>query len=170
MRRPGLFAAIAISAAALAGVEVFEPQARLIWNRTPSAPIGLYWRMDRQPSLNGWALLSSDSSAAAWIADHGFLASGWPIIKRVRAIAGDEICRTGDAVLINGAAVAHAVRRSGRRPELPSWSGCRKLGAQEFLLLNDHERSLDGRYFGVTSAAEIDGSLLLLWAAPSWLK
>ena len=36
----------------------------------------------------------------------------------------------------------------------------------EIFLLNDHPRSLDGRYFGVTDDALVMGRAHLLWARP----
>lgn len=160
----------AASIVALGAVEVVRPQERLIWNRTESAPIGLYWRNDTLPSLNGWALVSSRSRAGKWIAAHGFLASDWPLIKRVRAASGAEICRIDDEIFINNRPVARAFSRTQSGVALPNWSGCRVLERDEFLLLNDHERSLDGRYFGATTASEIDGELFLLWEAPAWFR
>ncbi len=105
-----------------------------------------------------------------WIAAHGFLATDWPIIKRVCAVSGDKLCRSGRDTYVNGAIVTQALARANATIELPKWSGCRLLGAHDFLLLNNHERSLDGRYFGVTEDKEIDGTLVLIVEAPSWLR
>lgn len=159
-------AVLAIAAASIAGVTVIQtlaPDTRLVWNRTASAPIGLYWIDDRLPLPNGRALVSGGSPAGKWIAAHGFLADGWPIIKRVRGVAGDEICRNGRRIYVNNALVAEAFEQANPAINLPMWSGCRMLRPGEFFLLNDHPRSLDGRYFGVTQAEEIDGTAILLW-------
>lgn len=158
-----------IAIAALAAAPAVDAPV-FVWNRTPSAPIGLYLRVNRAPSLDGWALLSANSGAARWIAANGFLEAGWPIVKRVRAVAADEICRLGEEIRINGSIVAIALAQTDSGVTLPSWSGCRVLAQREFFLLNDHKRSLDGRYFGATPIDEIDGSLLLLFKAPSRLR
>jgi type IV secretory pathway protease TraF len=159
-------AVLAIVASSVAGVTVIQaiaPETRLVWNRTPSAPIGFYLIEHRLPPLNGWALLSAKSGTGKWIAAHGFLADGWPIIKRVRGVAGDEICRDSRRIYVNSALVAEAFEQANPAIKLPRWSGCRMLRRGEFFLLNDHPRSLDGRYFGVTQAEEIDGTAILLW-------
>lgn len=164
--KPSRSAVLAVAAAFVAGLivtETIRPDPRLIWNRTPSAPIGLYWIEDRLPLLNGWALLSGKSPGGRWIAAHGFLADDWPIIKRVRGVAGDEICRSDREIYVNGVLIARALEQGNPAIKLPVWSGCRMLRRGEFFLLNDHPHSLDGRYFGVTRTEEIDGTAILVW-------
>lgn len=136
----------------------------LIWNRTASAPIGLYWKSDDPLTLNGWAVVSAESSAAIWASEHGFAGTDWPLIKRVRGLSRDTVCRDGSRILINGAEAAQALERDEAGRNLPRWQGCRTLGAHEVFLLNDDPRSLDGRYFGVTNLNDITGSATLLWA------
>lgn len=164
--KPPRSAVLAVAAASVASViliETMAPDTRLVWNRTASAPVGLYWVEQRLPPLNGWALVSAESRASKWIAAHEFLAGGWPIIKRVRGVAGDKMCRNGGRIYVNNALVAEAFEQTNSAIALPTWSGCRMLRIGEFFLLNDHPRSLDGRYFGVTQAGEIDGTAILLW-------
>jgi conjugative transfer signal peptidase TraF len=154
--------AAAIMAPALFFVSAFPPKSVLIWNRTLSAPLGLYWVRNIPLSLNGFAVLSPDAPAAKWISSRGYLAPDWPIIKRVRAQSGDEICRFGDDVLINGIVVARAMDHDESGRIMPVWTGCLILNGDQYFLLNDHERSLDGRYFGPTSRSEIDGVAVLI--------
>jgi len=135
----------------------------LIWNRTASAPIGLYWKNDGPLTLNGWAVVSPKSPAAIWASEHGFAGTDWPLIKRVRGLARDTVCRDGSRILINGAEAAQALERDEAGRNLPRWQGCWTLGAHEVFLLNDHPRSLDGRYFGVTNLNDIGGSATLLF-------
>lgn len=138
-------------------------KARLIWNRTESAPLGLYWRTGALPARNGWAVISADAPASIWVSSHGYLAPDWPIIKRVRGVRGDEICRVGTQILINGGDAATALETDSEGEKLPRWEGCIRLAEDEIFLLNDHPRSLDGRYFGATKLGDLDGSAVLLW-------
>lgn len=138
-------------------------KARLLWNRTESAPLGLYWRNDALPALNGWAVVSANAPASIWVYEHGYLAPGWPIIKRVRGVSGDEICRTGARILINDVYAATALDADAKGEKLPVWRGCIRLAEDEIFLLNDHPRSLDGRYLGATKLRDLDGSAVLLW-------
>ena len=153
----------AINIVALGAVMVFPPTDYWLWNRTESAPVGLYRLSDGPLTLNGWAVVSAEAPSAKWIYDRGYLAPDWPIIKRVRGLPGDEICRENEAILINGVAVATAWEEDFLGRELPVWNGCLTVQSGEFFLLNDHPRSLDGRYFGVTDGVDIRGSAHLWW-------
>jgi conjugative transfer signal peptidase TraF len=136
---------------------------RLIWNRTQSAPIGLYWRSDGPLTLNGWAVVSARSEAGQWSSSHGFVGSDWPLIKRIRGLPGDQICRENETILINQTVVAEALVQASSGLELPRWQGCHVLKSGQVFLLNDHPRSLDGRYFGVMKESDLDGVAILLW-------
>lgn len=156
-----VFGGVAVFGLSIVGlISIAEP---LLWNRTESAPLGLYWQSDGPLTLNGWAVVSANSEAANWAEARGYIGADWPIIKRVRALKGDEICREDYAVSINGepVAIAREHDRSGR--ELPVWQGCSTLKSDEIFLLNDHPNSLDGRYFGATNISDISGTATLLW-------
>lgn len=143
---------------------LFDPADRLIWNRTASAPIGLYWLKNAPYIYGQWGILSADSADAQWAQTNGFVGPAWPLLKRVSGVAGDEICRCGKDVYVNGerSAEAHLADAGGR--ELPVWQGCMILGESEIFLLNVHPDSLDGRYFGVTSINDMDGVAVRLFA------
>ena len=136
---------------------------KLIWNRTNSAPIGLYWLGDGPLTLNRWAVVSARSKAAIWASAHGFTGPNWLLLKRIRGLPGDEICRESQTIMINQIPVAEALLEAQGGLELPRWQGCHVLQKGEVFLLNDHPRSLDGRYFGVMKDSDLDGAALLLW-------
>lgn len=139
---------------------------RLIWNRTGSVPQGLYWLSDEPFTKGGWVVVSARSAEAQWAERHGFVGEDWPLLKRVAGVPGDEICRDGVMVSINRLPVGEALIGSGGGVILPSWSGCRRVAEDEIFLMNAHPKSLDGRYFGITSARDIEGSAILLLRAP----
>jgi len=148
----------------LLSASVFSFPEKLIWNRTDSAPIGLYWLGDGPLTLNGWAVVSAESADTKWAQQRGYVGRDWPLIKRVRGLPGDMICRDNETILINDMIVAEALKADSFGRELPVWSGCFTLKEDEFFLLNDHPNSLDGRYFGVTRLSDIAGSAILLWS------
>jgi len=154
----------AICVAALSFSIVLPPQTFLIWNRTESAPKGLYWRSNGPLSINRWAVVSGKAPAAKWISKHGYLAPNWPIIKQVRGLPGDAICRIEGAITINDTVVATALISDSSGRDLPVWRGCFTVKQDEIFLLNGHPRSLDGRYFGPTKRRDILGTARLLWA------
>lgn len=139
---------------------------RLIWNRTGSVPEGLYWLSDEPITKGGWVVVSARSAEAQWAGLHGFVGEDWPLLKRVSGVPGDEICRDGATVLINGMPSGAALIETADGVFLPSWSGCRRVAEDEIFLMNAHPKSLDGRYFGITSARDLEGSAILLLRAP----
>ena len=147
----------------IGSASVIADQNRLIWNRTQSAPIGLYWRSDGPLILNGWAVVSAQSEAARWTSTHGLTGGDWPLVKRIAGLPGDEICRENQTILINQSVVAEALLEAPGGLKLSRWQGCHVLEDGEVFLLNDHPRSLDGRYFGVMQDSDLDGVALLLW-------
>ena len=161
MKRGWLLIGGAVSLACLS-VFVWKPQERLIWNRTASAPVGIYWLSDAPFTPGRWVVVSARSDAAQWAQAYGFVGRDWPMIKQVSGVVGDEICRHGTQISINGTLVAEALAQDTLDRSLPIWQGCHTLKDSEVFLLNPHSRSLDGRYFGVTKTSVLDGVATLL--------
>ncbi len=155
----------AIGAMAIASVVNFSP--RFVWNASASAPIGLYQIEDRAPQLGDFLLVKPDPELEKLIAARGYLPEGVPLLKRVAALAGDKICRKSEAIFINGTYVAEAGIFDSAGRKLPHWSSCFVLGKHELFLLNDHEKSLDGRYFGATKSDHLIGVAIPLWTKES---
>ena len=153
---------VAIVAISIASVVNFAPV--LVWNASASAPVGFY-RIKQYEALEigDYVLVRPDETLAKLIAERGYLPENIPLLKRVAAVPGDEICRKSEAIFINETLVAEAriFDSSGRK--LPSWNGCFRLRSGELFLLNDHEKSLDGRYFGSTNAEDVIGVVIPLW-------
>jgi conjugative transfer signal peptidase TraF len=148
----------------LLGSAAMPPRRRLVWNATASAPIGLYWVSLEAPVAPG-------DIVVAWVpvpfqmlaARRHYLPLHVPLVKRVGATAGDEICAVGADIFINGRLAAVRQLRDGRARALPSWSGCRRLRTRQLFLLADNPASFDGRYFGVTESSDVIGKARLLW-------
>lgn len=162
---------IAVSSAAmgalvLASAVKFAPL--LVWNASASAPIGLYQvKRNNSPEIGDFALVRPDESLAIFIVERGYLPENIPLLKRVAALPGDEICRRSEAILINKIHVADALNFDSLGREMPSWNGCFTLQSDEMFLLNDPENSLDGRYFGATNAVDAIGVAKPVWVRES---
>lgn len=157
--------AAAASCAALAGTLLWKPAPVLLWNASPSSPVGLYWvRPSREPGIGDTAIAWPPLSARRLAARRHYLPAGVPLVKSVAAVAGSRVCAVGQSVIVNGrpAAVRRSRDRAGR--PLPWWSGCRTLGKGElFLLAPRVPEAFDGRYFGITRASEVIAEGKLLW-------
>lgn len=157
--------ALGLAGLALIGFAALaDPASRLVWNATASVPLGFYYRVSGEVRRGDLVLARPPAEAAHLAAERGYLPAGVPLIKRIAALAGDEICGLGASVTINGqvAAVRLAADAWGRT--LPAWQGCRRLGAGEvFLLMEGVSGSFDGRYFGPVSVSAVIGRLVPLW-------
>lgn len=147
--------AAGISVLGLASALTFPP--KLVWNGSASAPLGLYWIDDRAPALGEFVLVAPTGKLEKFITERGYLPADIPLLKRVAALPGDEVCRESGAIFINETFVAEAQKMDSLGRDLPRWSGCFTLQNDAIFLLNDHERSLDGRYFGATKAQDVIG-------------
>ena len=160
--------------AALAWASFVHPLPRLIYNPSDSVPMGWY-RVDplnhrpgslpRPLSVGSIVLASLPPDAAALAAQRRYLPAGVPLLKRVGAIAPQEVCIAGSSVRIDGVPSAAVLRADRLGRPLPSWRQCRRLRPGElFLLSRTNPASFDSRYFGPVSASAVIGV-----ARPVWL-
>ncbi|SBV32281.1 Conjugative transfer signal peptidase TraF [uncultured Sphingopyxis sp.] len=152
-------------AAALAATLIVEPRPRLVWNASASAPVGLYAVGDGAALARGDMVIARvPGEFRMMAARRHYLPANVPLVKRVAAASGDEVCAIGARVMVNGRLVARRLDRDGAGRVMPRWSGCAELGRGEFfLLMTDSPASFDGRYFGVSNADDIVGRARLLW-------
>ena len=163
-RRLRIAAAAALAAVPCAATIVSRPPPLLLWNASASTPRGLY------RVYPGAEVHRGDSVVAALrepyrtlAARRGYLPLGVPLVKRVAAAPGEQICARGAVISIDGKSAAVRKTLDARGRKLPGWSGCAFLRRGEYLLLGESTWSFDGRYFGVTRSSEIIGRAVLLW-------
>jgi len=159
-------AAFALALAATGATMVAPPPPLLVWNVSGSAPRGLYAVLPgRAPDKGAMVVARLPEPVRRLAARRHYLPLGVPVVKRVAASGGDQVCATGSTLFINGKPAGQRLRadRSGRR--LPAWHGCVRLLARQVLLLTPATRSFDGRYFGPTDRADLIGTARLIWRA-----
>ena len=152
-------AAAAFFAGLFAALAAHSPAPRLLWNASASAPIGLY-QIDPndRPQVGDWVAIAPPPDIAALLARRHYLRAGVPLLKRVAALPGARVCRSGVFVTIDGAGAARALPRDRAGRPLPVWSGCRVLHEHEIFLINAPTESLDSRYFGPFPGAGVIGT------------
>jgi conjugative transfer signal peptidase TraF len=152
-------AKIAIAVLTLAGIglAVLRPKDQVLYNPSDSLPAGFYVRSGDAIERGLIVSVRSLDVAPGYARARDFADAGDRFLKRVAALDGDEVCASGDVISINGAPVTtrFAVDDEGRA--LPSWNGCVTLKPGDVFLLGDHPASFDGRYWGVTKRADLDG-------------
>lgn len=168
--------------AALAWASFVHPLPRLTYNPSDSVAVGWY-RVDPLDPLDHWAgslprllppslrvgsivLTRLPADAAALAAQRGYLPTRVPLLKRVGAMAPQEVCIVGGSVRIDGVPSAAVLPADRLGRPLPSWPQCRQLRPGELFLLSvTNPASFDSRYFGPVSASAVIGV-----AHPVWLE
>ena len=161
--------------AALAWASFVHPLPRLTYNPSDSVAVGWY-RVDpldhrtsslpRPLSVGSIVLVPLPAEAAALAAQRGYLPTRIPLLKRVGAVAPQEVCIADGKVRIDGVPSAAVLSADRWGRPLPSWRQCRQLQPGELFLLSvTNPASFDSRYFGPVSAAAVIGV-----AHPVWLE
>jgi conjugative transfer signal peptidase TraF len=148
----GVAALAAVAAAAPAAV-----QDRILFNHSPSVPVGLYLRIDEAPARGRFVTVRALHVAPAAARVRGFDGARDRFLKRVAAEGGDRVCAEGEALVINDAPPLPRRAHDSLGAPIPAWSGCRVLGIGEYLLLGDTPDSFDGRYWGSVTSDQIEG-------------
>lgn len=96
--------------------------------------------------------------------ERGYIGQGVPLMKRIAALPGQRVCRTGRNITVDGAPLGDALESDRLGRPLPVWQGCRVVVRGELFLMNWQVRdSLDGRYFGPLPASAVIGRALPLY-------
>lgn len=165
MTRAGLLIATALAAIGVAYPALTPMPIKLVWNASASAPIGLYIiHFDGPFEVTDLVAVDPPEPLATFLDERGYLPRGVPLLKRVRAVSGQTVCRSGDVVTVDGLVAGVALDRDRIGRELPVWQGCQRIHTGEIFLMNWQVRdSLDGRYFGLISTDQIIGRAVPLW-------
>ncbi|OAF14615.1 S26 family signal peptidase [Bradyrhizobium neotropicale] len=153
------------AAAALAATIIVEPTPLYIWNASASVPFGLYRLRPAQSFYVTELVAVLPPEPLATLLDlNGYLPVGVPMLKRVLALPGQTVCRSGLTISVDEVAVGEARDRDGRDRPLPKWEGCLVVGVGELFLMNwQSDDSLDGRYFGFLPASAVIGRAFPVW-------
>jgi conjugative transfer signal peptidase TraF len=148
------------------GVAVFvDPPKRLIWNASASAPVGLYRvvPVDRI-DVTDLAVVMPPDELASFLDERRYLPKGLPLLKRVLALNGTEVCRTGTDIIAYGMSYGQARERDSQGRPLPVWQGCRHIVEGEAFFMNwNAPDSFDSRYFGPLPLTTVIGRAIPLW-------
>jgi type IV secretory pathway protease TraF len=121
--------------------------ALVLINESDSLPRGLYVRHFGAEPVRGSVVATPQPGHVRRYLSRLGMPADVLLIKRVAATAGDMVCRREDMLVTPGREV-RVHDRDRRGQELPSWTGCGRLGPQELFVLGDTPTSFDSRYFG----------------------
>lgn len=180
MTRTGWLASTTLAALAASASAAVPPSPWVIWNASTSAPVGLYLvEPVGRLEVADLVVVEPPPRLAEFLVDRAYIAGRVPLLKRVRALPGQRICRSGVTVTVDGIAAGNALTQDRHGRVLPTWRGCRVVAAAEVFLMNwAVPDSLDGRYFGplprsavigraVPLLTDEDGGGRFVWRAPT---
>jgi conjugative transfer signal peptidase TraF len=136
----------------------------VIWNTSPSVPVGLYLVTKTSLRVGDLAVLQLPPVIAALAARRGYLPTSAYLLKPIAAVAGDLVCRFGERVVVRGVLAGIAEDDDADGNAMPAWQGCRVLQTGGVFVLADHPASFDSRHFGPLYTASIAGRAVLLWS------
>ncbi|MDO5706300.1 MAG: S26 family signal peptidase [Paracoccus sp. (in: a-proteobacteria)] len=163
--RTGYLAATGIAVLVIGTAFVADIAPRLIWNASASLPIGFY-RLEPPTdlALGDLVAVAPPEPLAQFVTARGYVGPGVPLLKRVTALPGTRVCRSGATVTVAGQALGAARERDSLGRPLPVWQGCRVVGAEQVFLMNrEAGDSLDGRYFGPLPLSSVTARIVPLW-------
>lgn len=136
-----------------------------IWNASESVPVGLYRvRPAEQLRVTELVAVRPPEPLASFLDFNAYLPVGLPMLKRVVALPGQTVCRTGLTITVDGIDLGQARERDGRGRPLPVWQGCHLIATDEIFVMNwQSDDSLDGRYFGPIPASAVIGEAFPVW-------
>lgn len=152
-------AAIAILCGATLWQIVRPTVPRLLYNPSPSAPIGWY-RLERDASVRRGDRVAVYVPEAVRIlaTERHYLPPNIPLIKTVWAVGGEEICHENGRVHATGRASLIVLTHDSRGRPLPLIDGCYTLpDGHVFLVSTDIPSSFDSRYFGPVPVSDVLG-------------
>jgi conjugative transfer signal peptidase TraF len=154
------FATMGVAAASFVSVPV-----KLMWNASASVPIGLYEiEPANHPAVTDLLAIMPPKPLADFLVGRGYIGRGVPLMKRVMALPGQEVCRIGLDITVDGVPLGDALDRDRMGRPLPVWQGCQRIADGDLFLMNPDARdSLDGRYFGPLPARGVIGRAIPLY-------
>jgi conjugative transfer signal peptidase TraF len=125
-----------------------DGKAWIAFNGSASAPVGFYWLRNGKPRIGDFVVARLPPPLESWLVDRNYLPLAMPVLKQVAAVTGDQFCRYGTLILVNGLVVATASNGDSMARPLPVWNGCLSVPGEAVVLLTHQASSFDSRYFG----------------------
>jgi conjugative transfer signal peptidase TraF len=150
---------LAAAVACLAG-------AHLLWNWTPSLPLGLYWL---SPASSGRVKVGAlvafpvPAPVRALVLERRYLPPGALLVKPVVATATDRVCTEGGTLAVNGTPLGAIATEDTQGRPLPHDERCGPLPEGHVFVASHFATSFDSRTFGPVPLADIRGTVTPLW-------
>lgn len=152
---------LATMAALVIVAKVFFP-GRLVLNRTPSVPRGVYWLSQAESLARGdLVAFPIPEEVRGLLHARGVVPEGGffdLLAKPIAALGGDRVCIRDRELWINERTTSSVPLTDSLARPLPEQSFCRTLSEDEVFVATTRP-SFDSRYFGPVRRSELRGTL-----------
>ena len=139
----------------------------LIWNRTPSLPLGLYWLSRGVPATAAkpaaLVAFAVPDAVRGLVEERHYLPPGAMLVKPVVATPGDRVCTTAETFSVNGQTFGAILTRDSAGRPLPHYEGCGPVSEGWLFVASHYAKSFDSRTFGPLPDRAIRGTVTPLW-------
>ena len=136
----------------------------LLWNWTPSLPLGLYWvSPGREVHVGALVAFPVPAGVRALVRERRYLPPGAVLVKPVVARASDDVCTDRGTLTVNGAPLGAIATEDTRGRPLPHDTRCGPLPGGVVFVASHLRASFDSRTFGPVPLSELRGTVTPLW-------
>jgi conjugative transfer signal peptidase TraF len=156
----------AVAATALASALASLAGAHLLWNWTPSLPLGLYWISPTGPGhvkVGALVAFPVPEHMRALVAERRYLPPGALLVKPVVATPADFVCTASGELTVNAAPLGSIATEDTQGRPLPHDERCGPLSNGEIFVASHFAMSFDSRTFGPVPLSDIRGTVTPLW-------
>lgn len=137
----------------------------LLWNWTPSLPLGLYWLSPSERGARTGDLVAFPVPEAVreLVRQRRYLPPDALLVKPIVAGEADRVCTEGGTLTVNGAAFGAVATQDTRGRPLPHPEVCGPLSEGLVYVASRCPTSFDSRSFGAVPRSAIRGTVTPLW-------
>lgn len=137
----------------------------LIWNWTPSLPLGLYWLSRNAGCANRGDLVAFPvpEGVRSLVRERRYLPPGAMLVKPIVATSTDRVCTEDGTLTVNGTPLGAVAHEDTRGRPLPHPEVCGALPEGVVFVASQMPTSFDSRSFGPVPLAALRGKVTPLW-------
>jgi len=136
----------------------------LLWNWTPSLPLGLYWVSPHaKADVGALVAFPVPGSVRALVLERRYLPPGALLVKPIVAVPADDVCTEDGRLTVNGTPLGAIATADTHGRPLPHDTRCAPLPAGAVFVASHLPTSFDSRTFGPVPISDLRGTVTPLW-------